>query len=359
MTKYIGTRTLRVAVVIALACCPVLIIGFFSLNNNNRSPNVRVQFVNAQVGWIVGPRLLQTTDGGRTWNQIRSDGYGTFEAESIGFGHRVIQFIDPNYGVQVDLNGIAKTADGGRTWSDQFALPKRNKPEIPSGSVFFLSPETGWLVCEAVYYTRDGGRNWQLLSPTPRGIEHRQRDMRVAPTVANFIPALWFTDTKNGLMARMDGEVYRTNDGGTTWDLIWEVKKKITDIYFANSQDGWLAGEGGFVARTNDSGKTWTPASTQTNADLTSIFFLTKQLGWVAGSESTILYTRDGGLTWQRSSVAGLSGSPPLASISFTDHLHGWAVGGNSDPMEASLFAPSNVVLSTDDGGQTWRSVRP
>lgn len=356
---------LLIATVLTIICGVGLTLSVGScssglaFNNGNRFPNIRVQFVNSRVGWIIGPRLLQTTDGGRTWNVIRTAGYGTFEAESIGFGHRIIQFINTNIGVQLDLSAIAKTTDGNATWSDEFQLPKRDNREVPSGSLFFLSPEEGWMVCEVVYHTSDGGRNWKQLSLTPRGVEHRQRDLRIAPTIANFIPALWFTDRENGLMARMDGEVYRTSDGGRTWNMIWTVEKRILDIFFINSQDGWIAGDGGLMARTADGGRTWSPVSTPTKADLTSVFFISKQIGWAVGSRSTILYTKDGGMTWKAGSVSGLLGSPPLASVSFADELHGWAVGGNSDPTYPSLIAPSNIVLATDDGGQTWKEIHP
>jgi photosystem II stability/assembly factor-like uncharacterized protein len=353
--KHIKARTLILMVMALLVCFPVLIIGSWALSCSDRSPNVRVQFVNSQVGWIVGPRLLQTKDGGRTWQAIRSDGYGTFKAESIGFGHRLIQFIDPNFGVQLDLHAIAKTQDGGGTWSEEVSIPK--KGEIPSGSLFFLSRDVGWLVTEAVYQTRDGGRTWKRLAQTPLGLDHRQRQMRIAPTMANFIPALWFTDSEHGIMARLDGEIYHTRDGGQTWTKTWSQERKFTDIFFVDNQNGWITGNQGFIAGTKDGGVTWSPVVTSTQMDLNSIFFISDKLGWAVGSRSTILYTKDGGATWAKARVSGLTPAP-LASVSFADPLHGWAVGGNSDPMYPSLLAPSNVVLSSEDGGQIWRSIQ-
>jgi photosystem II stability/assembly factor-like uncharacterized protein len=340
------------------SCGLLLMIGAVVSCTTKRNPNIKVQFVNSRVGWIVGARLLSTTDGGRTWNVIRSEGFGTFEAEYIGYGHRAIQFIDSATGVQLGGNVLTKTTDGGRTWTERFLVPKPVGQDIPPQSLFFISPEIGWVIGEYVYQTTDGGRSWISLSKTPVGDHQRQRAMHVAPSFADYMPAIWFSDPRNGLMARLDGEVYSTNDGGKTWEMTWKVDKRITDLFF-NNQEGWIVGDDGLIARTNDGGRTWSSASTQTKTDLTSIFFLDKQLGWAAGSEGTILYTRDSGVTWQRSSIVGLLGSPPLASVSFTDALHGWAVGGNSDPMHPSLFAPSNVVLSTDDGGQTWRAIHP
>ena len=106
-------------------------------------------------------------------------------------------------------------------------------------------------------------------------------------------------------MARLDGEVYRTSDGGTTWSKVWTVESRITNIFFINNQRGWLSGDRGFIARTTDGGLTWSKEPAPTSADLTSIFFINEQTGWVVGLESTILFTRDGGLTWKNGSVSG------------------------------------------------------
>lgn len=352
------TIALRIAIPV-IVCCLVVVGLLAFVNADPQLPNVRVQFINRDVGWIVGPRLLQTTDGGRTWTEIRSVGYGTLQSEAIGFGHQQIQFITPASGVQLDLNKVVKTSDGGRTWGEQFSLPEVRQPEYPSGSLFFLTPEVGWVVKEMVYRTTDGGRSWTQMSATPRGITERQRAMRVAATVADFVPSLWFVSEQVGLMARLDGEVYRTSDGGTTWTKVWTIESPIRNIFFISDQKGWLTGERGLIARTTDGGLTWSKEPAPTSADLTSIFFINEQTGWVAGVGSTILYTRDGGLTWKNGSVSGLIGAPPLASVSFADELHGWAVGGHGQGASVSLFTPSNVILSTSDGGHTWQPFTP
>lgn len=46
-------------------------------------PNEKVQFVNERTGWIVGPSLLRTDDGGKSWTRIRYNGAGTIVSEFI------------------------------------------------------------------------------------------------------------------------------------------------------------------------------------------------------------------------------------------------------------------------------------
>jgi photosystem II stability/assembly factor-like uncharacterized protein len=335
----------------------LLAVGLFASCTGEGSPNIKVQFVNSKVGWIVGPRLLGTSDGGATWSEIRNTGFGTVEAEYIGVGHRSIHFIDSSTAVQLTDNGIVKTNDGARSWGEKLAIPKPARQDIPPQSLFFLSPDIGWVVGENVYKTKDGGRSWLTLCPTPVGDQQRQRNLRIAPTYANYMPALWFFDDSSGLMAKLDGELYVTADGGNTWERTLTVDKLINDVFFLDSNHGWLVGNEGFMAYTKDRGKTWTYLPPVTKSDLTSIFFVNSSVGCAVGYSASIVCTRDGGNTWINGAIKGLTTPSPLASVSFSDELHGWAVGGNADPMQPSLTSPSNVILTTRDGGRTWERV--
>lgn len=334
-----------------LLTCGLTFFGTLTSCASAQSPNVEVQFVTPRVGWIVGPRLLQTTDAGRTWVELRREGYGTLEAEDIFQGRNWMQFVNPEVGFSVGGSGIAKTSDGGRTWQSVVVTEGGDQS---LRSLFFISPREGWVVGTHVYYTDDGGSLWTRLSESPVGDESKQRSMGVAPTYAISNPALWFSDSKRGWMARLDGEVYRTGDGGRTWEIAWQTNKGITDLFFINGQNGWLVGSEGLVARTVDGGQTWSAVPTPAKADLTSVFFINKQTGCSGGHESTILCTKDGGATWKQASINGRSGSLLLAAVAFSDETHGWAVGGTGEPR-----AHANVVLTTDDGGQTWRAIDP
>jgi photosystem II stability/assembly factor-like uncharacterized protein len=120
-----------------------------------------------------------------------------------------------------------------------------------------------------------------------------------------------------------------------------------------------MVGSEGFMARTRDGGHTWTRIETPTKEDtLTSVFFINEQAGWAVGYDNTILYTKDGGTTWKKAVTPSLLKDPvPLASVSFADSLHGWAVGGLSNPTSSSPSTPSNIILATDDGGLSWHIV--
>lgn len=333
----------------ALMCTILLlglaISGLSAACNRTRAietANIRVQFVNSRVGWIIGPRLLQTKDGGRTWEVIRQNGNGTVYSQLLYIERQLVQFIDPEVGYMMSYNGILQTNDGGRTWSGPFPLSPKN-PDARALSIFFISTTEGWAISGDVFHTSDGGRNWERLAQSP---------------IKDLQPAFCFIDREKGLITSTDGDIYLTKNGGKNWESVWKTDKPIYNIFFIDKQNGWVVGGEGLLALTSDGGQTWTLVQTPTTSFLTSVFFIDKQTGWVVGHNGVILLTKNGGATWTQASIAGLGAAPPpLTSVSFADDKHGVAVGGNG--TESFSSTPSNIILTTTDGGQTWHVIKP
>ena len=88
-----------------------------------------------------------------------------------------------------------------------------------------------------------------------------------------------------------------------------------------------------------------------TDAALYGVRFVDEDHGWVVGQDGLILHTADGGKTWkkQESNATfeesdGTTKRAYLFTIDALDAEHAWAVGDRS------------ILISTTDGGQTWRS---
>lgn len=345
----------HVAIVLA-----VLIAGQItsceSYPDSKEFPNVRVQFVTQQTGWIVGPRLLQTQDGGNTWKILRENGPGTILSEISDFEDKRIQFINPQVGWTLDegRKALLKTSDGGLTWPDRFPIPVENDESILQ-SIFFISLEEGWVAGKYIYHTNDGGRHWQRLSQAPSKDEKRDAKTRIAE---GYDPHLWFTDPNQGILARKDGDMYQTLDGGRTWTRVLSVDYFLTNLFFSDGQNGWVVGSQGYMARTTNGGKTWEGIKLPVTSQLNSIF-MRDQRGAAVGTDGTAIYTEDGGRTWQTGSINGLKGQPRLASVYFSDESRGWAVGGNPYDEFNYSSKPSNIILVTDDKGKTWRPFQP
>lgn len=330
-----------------VACVPGL---------SNSDPYIHVQFVNSSTGWIVGSRLLQTIDGGKSWKVVHGGENGTVISDTVVSDLHRFQFLNSAVGVNWRGNIFTRTSDGGRTWNESFSIPPENEYQLLS--FFFLDSKEGWAVGKKVCYTDNGGRSWQQLAQTPTGDYQHQSKLRIASDLANYQPLLRFTTPNNGVMAKLDGMVHLTHDRGKTWQLVFEANTRLRDLFFSDSSNAWLVGDGGFVARTRDSGRTWETMKSATTNDLMAVHFVNSQAGCAVGVKSTIVCTKDGGVTWTPSKVKSVPDSELLVSISFADELNGWAVGGwGVESSWGPLPSSSNIALTTKDGGQSWESV--
>ncbi|MFO0548794.1 MAG: hypothetical protein U0271_10425 [Polyangiaceae bacterium] len=127
------------------------------------------RFTSATDGLVVGMApgakcsVIRTTDGGATFNSV-------FTSATPGSLCWKIQFPSPDVGYVAILdtaNGsgtFAKTLDGGLTWQE-FPLPTNGSPYTGIG-VGFINENIGWMAPEEpneeVYRTFDGGMTWEV-----------------------------------------------------------------------------------------------------------------------------------------------------------------------------------------------------
>ena len=124
-------------------------------------------------------------------------------------------------------------------------------------------------------------------------------------------------------------------------------------VELIGSRLGWAVGDRGVVWRTADGGATWQLCPTPVASSLRSVCFLTDQLGWAVGghvapagrvAEGVVLGTTDGGATW---TVLAQTRMPYLVHVQFFGLEEGVAVGC------ANRSFPTGVAI-TRDGGKTW-----
>jgi photosystem II stability/assembly factor-like uncharacterized protein len=191
----------------------------------------------------------------------------------------------------------------------------------------FPDAMNGWVVGNepAVYRTRDGGLSWER-----QPVDSPQTSLW---SVCSTGPSLaWVCGT--------GGEIYNTVDGGKTWKRQpGPARVTLNEICFLDSLAGWVVGDGGVVMRTTDGGSTWTEVGSGTTSNIYGLHFRSAGRGWACGEDGLTLFWD--GASWH-TRQAGTDAD--LIDIGFADDDTGWAVGHG------------RKVLRTEDAGLSWAS---
>ena len=350
----------------------------------------RIWFADRRQGWAsvsysLGTQIYHTDDGGKTWKFRFSGGIRSYNPPPIGPGGRGGVSIAPSIsGSAYDLpslffagdkkgciagSDVLCTEDGGLTWEkrsddkqiESFLLYVMhyggggNTSGITAGT--FVSSTTAWIVGNKglIMKTNDNGKNWELKTNIKQ------------------VNNAHFIDAQTGF-AYKDGFIVKTADKGETWVEKAKLESEIMQFFFVDNLNGWAHGQlikekdnyssediYGYIYHTSDGGETWA-LQLKRKISLTqkdplygflSIFFTDANTGWVAGGKGLILSTKDGGKTWrQQKSGTKLT----LKGVYFVDSDKGWIIG---DSGVKGLFdegdpQPEGVILYTKDGGQHW-----
>jgi photosystem II stability/assembly factor-like uncharacterized protein len=280
-----------------------------------------IDFVDASTGWVVAELpfhdfvVLHTTNAGQRWMQ-----------QLAGSGGDVGEYahFERGQGVLVTLGwgaAIFQTDDGGKTW-------RRRDVEAGGGDVLsadFIDGSNGWLLVQttagqALYRTSDAGATWRGLGdPVSAGDEA----LRIA-----------FSGPLRGWLYSLSAKpyAYTTSDGGATWS---HVRLPVPgaarapapmERFFVAAQPTLGAGVAAIVV----------PISppNQRSAD-----------GWtVIGYPPLTVRAFDGGGAVDYAYATFADSSP----YRYTDILS--EAGDGALPV-----APGQVVLSSIDGGSSWR----
>jgi photosystem II stability/assembly factor-like uncharacterized protein len=273
----------------------------------------------------VGATVLRTTDAGRTWSSRRLLDPAGGIAGSLACPGPTTCYAIAGFTVLKTGDGFAHTRETLAQSGFHFVLP--NAVTCPSATSCYAAEEYGRYEAEesGIAATTDRGRTWRER-PKPLGEMTRLScpTPRVCYAITGYAGAL---------------RISRTADGARRWQL-------LTSPYGDGPQD--------------------ISCASATTCYVTSAF-----LDYAHGSTLlALLVTHDGGTTWTlHTEIDGIaragatSGDTPVTLgrvscpsvttcfvMSTTVHLNGPSVGQSLESI---------VVLSTTDGGATWRRHSP
>lgn len=269
-----------------------------------RFGNSYIHFFDSLRGFAWAGSLYRTVDGGKTWIAVSPPGAGPYLTMVSAMQGWALPLLDGADG------GLLTTSDGGSTWTH---VPSRLPPALlvdevgTAGELAFRADGVGWLGSSQktakAYVTADGGASWRevAFAATP-GAQVYTTGVRLLPGGGVLVVVY----TPGG------PEVARASfDGGASWRqvLFPPPPALITDLSFVDASHWWAA-RFGFLFKTDDGGRTWTQVP---RADLPE--------GW----------------------------SVQQAHVIDSQHAW-WTMVATSDSREIAL-------MTTSDGGRTWRAV--
>src|ERR1019366_5698976 len=94
-------------------------------------------------------------------------------------------------------------------------------------------------------------------------------------------------------------KVYRSLDGGATWNLMLKNIPGLASMYFENTKSGFVCGANGLIMHTEDTGSHWARAWTMTRQNLHDINFVNETTGYAVGDSGVVLLTQTSGRFWR------------------------------------------------------------
>ena len=256
---------------------------------------------------------------------------------------------------------IVISSDGGASW-------KQSPVPVSSDltAVYFVDDKQGWVVGHdgVILRTGDGGERWdvQLNGLTANDLLVAAMEKKLAAEPASeeakkllaeaqrykeqgadkpFLD-VWFADTLNGYAVGAYNLIFKTADGGKSWEPWFDRTEnpKFFNLYAIRPAAGalYIAGEGGLVMKLDTAAQRFKAVSPQYNGSLFGLADA-KNAVVVYGLRGNVFRSEDSGAHWSKVN-AGL----PAAVVGSTRTAQGALV----------LADVGGRLVASNDGAQTF-----
>jgi photosystem II stability/assembly factor-like uncharacterized protein len=259
-----------------------------------------MQFTTGGVGFAIGHLGVYTSlDSGTSWRW--QPALGALDAFLFLTD---LHFIDRDTGFAVDgsYGNLYRTSDAGESWHVGTTLNSTSLAHLS-----FADAQNGYLVGDStIFHTTDNGYSWSRKNPIlhlPGKLSFQKITfLKSSGDRFGFLTANYYVHLQSGKDTGY-GRVFRTKDGGDTWDQVLQNELQlIHSVFIKNSNTVFAAGAMDVLVRSTDGGDTWSDMhrGTSSRTQYLDINFMNDSIGYVVGFDTSILATTDGGNTWSK-----------------------------------------------------------
>jgi len=217
---------------------------------------------------------------------------------------------------------IVKSTNYGDDWTE---LSPRIDSLVTFTDIKFTSPTQGIVVSDdgRIYRSEDGGNTWQKV---------------LQLTGENFLRI--YASYGNLFVCGAKGTILKSGNGGAAFRKVnSNTSNLLFNIFFLDGSDGYAVGWNGTLLKTTDEGENWFVQNKFVDTYLRDVWFLSKSNGIIIAGGGEIFRTTDGGTTWEKVSTGLASG---LLSIAFENSTNGY------------ISCNKGEIIVTTDGGANW-----
>ncbi|MBU0600254.1 hypothetical protein KKB84_04880 [bacterium] len=360
------------------------------LADKNKAALHSVYFCDENNGWAVGYQgnvktsddtindnvayILKTTDGGKNWQDITPKKILEKGKWVFWMGERLYKvfFIDKDNGWVIGTHRtIAKTSDGGNSWSkiDFQAEEDRTKGHEVWRDIFiyqegdaykgflaggrykntdynYQDVDNGYVHEGFLYrYVDDNKKDNNKIDLTEVNVFKEKRYKHLTSlsiSLVNGHKDVWVTGYNYEGKNDVDnfGLVYFSDDGGVTWKEVSPKKKGHSGKDYSlacynsialSSYNAWVVGTDNTILLSSDYGNSWKNQNYEkklSQENLNKIFLVTNNLGYAAGNRGNLYLTLNGGETWEKDKDISLKYcDKEFQGIHFPTLTKGWIIG--------------------------------